>query len=143
MKVQIKGRAQAGFTIVELLIVIVVIGVLAAISIVSYNGIQASARDKSILSDLSAVEAEITRYAVKHDGVYGTAVQWFSGGTANANIDFSPSAGNIIDVVASDTAYCIRGHNPSANKNSISNAYEKASSDTACAALPPSPDASL
>src|SRR5690606_18326368 len=33
-------RKMAGFTIVELLIVIVVIGILAAITVVSYNGIQ-------------------------------------------------------------------------------------------------------
>ena len=42
---QIKSKSQAerGFTIVELLIVIVVIGILAAITIVSYTGITARA----------------------------------------------------------------------------------------------------
>lgn len=35
-----KLKKQKGFTIVELLIVIVVIGILAAITIVAYNGIQ-------------------------------------------------------------------------------------------------------
>ena len=48
MKKQITLRHTAprerGFTIVELLIVIVVIGILAAITIVSYNGIQKRAR---------------------------------------------------------------------------------------------------
>lgn len=44
---------MTGFTIVELLIVVVVIAILAAITIVAYNGIQASARD-------SAVSAELT-----------------------------------------------------------------------------------
>ncbi|MDB5168192.1 MAG: Fimbrial protein [Candidatus Saccharibacteria bacterium] len=37
-------KKQTGFTIVELLIVIVVIGILAAITIVAYNGIQDRAR---------------------------------------------------------------------------------------------------
>lgn len=41
-----------GFTIVELLIVIVVIGILAAITIVSYGGIQGKANDAAIKSDL-------------------------------------------------------------------------------------------
>ena len=38
-------RKQYGFTIVELLIVIVVIGILAATTIVAYNGVNSRARD--------------------------------------------------------------------------------------------------
>lgn len=41
-----------GFTIVELLIVIVVIGILAAITIVAYNGVQNRANDTAVQSDL-------------------------------------------------------------------------------------------
>lgn len=40
-----KNKKQTGFTIVELLIVIVVIGILAAITIVAYNGIQQRANN--------------------------------------------------------------------------------------------------
>ena len=40
-------RKNSGFTIVELLIVIVVIGILAAITIVAYNGVQNRARTSS------------------------------------------------------------------------------------------------
>ncbi len=52
-----KEKAQASlqaFTIVELLIVIVVIAILAAISVVAYTGIQARAYDSSVKSDLSS-----------------------------------------------------------------------------------------
>ncbi|NCU29410.1 prepilin-type N-terminal cleavage/methylation domain-containing protein [Candidatus Saccharibacteria bacterium] len=41
----ISQTKQKGFTIVELLIVIVIIGILAAISIVAYNGVTQKARD--------------------------------------------------------------------------------------------------
>jgi type II secretion system protein G len=58
-------RKQTGFTIVELLIVIVVIGILAAITIVAYNGIQSRATDSTRRSDVNsvrkAIEAEYTQ----------------------------------------------------------------------------------
>lgn len=44
---------QRGFTIVELLIVVVVIAILAAITIVAYNGITGQARKAAIQSSLS------------------------------------------------------------------------------------------
>ncbi len=49
-----------GFTIVELLIVIVVIGILAAITIVSYNGIQNRAKVQTVNTDLSQLAKAIT-----------------------------------------------------------------------------------
>ena len=50
---------QTGFTIVELLIVIVVIAILAAITIVAYNGIQQRAKEAEILTDLSYFSKKI------------------------------------------------------------------------------------
>lgn len=50
---------RAGFTIVELLIVIVVIAILAAISIVAYNGVQQSAKVAKANSDLAALNKAI------------------------------------------------------------------------------------
>jgi prepilin-type N-terminal cleavage/methylation domain-containing protein len=51
----LKIKQQDGFTIVELLIVIVVIGILAAITIVAYNGIQERAKVQKANSDLNAL----------------------------------------------------------------------------------------
>jgi len=55
-----------GFTIVELLVVIVVIGILAAITIVSYTGISSKAVASSLQSDLSSAKKQLSLYYVDH-----------------------------------------------------------------------------
>jgi len=55
---------QKGFTIVELLIVIVVIGILAAITIVAYNGIQQRGRDAQRKSDISTMAKALELYYI-------------------------------------------------------------------------------
>jgi prepilin-type N-terminal cleavage/methylation domain-containing protein len=60
--------SRHGFTIVELLIVIVVIAILAAISVVAYSGIQARARDTIRKQDLAALAKATQLYAVDNGG---------------------------------------------------------------------------
>jgi len=55
-------KTKSGFTIVELLIVIVVIAILAAISIVAYNGIQERGRFSSMRSDIATLNKAIQLY---------------------------------------------------------------------------------
>lgn len=65
------GQNSKGFTIVELLIVVVVIAILAAITIVSFNGIQSRAHDSAVQVDLrnignqvQGIYAEVGAYPV-------------------------------------------------------------------------------
>lgn len=62
---------QKGFTIVELLIVIVIIGILAAITIISYNGIQQRARNASTIATVQLYVKGLAMYLVDH-GDYPT-----------------------------------------------------------------------
>jgi prepilin-type N-terminal cleavage/methylation domain-containing protein len=60
--VSLKERKQQGFTIVELLIVIVVIGILAGLVITTYNGIQQKARNTERNTDLKADQGQLEAY---------------------------------------------------------------------------------
>ncbi len=61
----ISGKKN-GFTIVELLIVVVVIGVLAAIVIVAYNGITSQAHNTAVKSDLANFTKKMELYRVNN-----------------------------------------------------------------------------
>jgi prepilin-type N-terminal cleavage/methylation domain-containing protein len=59
--ISLKKRNQ-GFTIVELLIVIVVIGILALLVITTYSGIQAKARNSKRTSDIKSLQTHIEAF---------------------------------------------------------------------------------
>lgn len=85
---------QKGFTIVELLIVIVVIAVLAAVTIVAYNGIQEKSRNTQVVSaTASFVKAIRTYYVTYNDTVpmQSTAVQCFDGTSCWSGTDVPAS----------------------------------------------------
>lgn len=58
---------QKGFTVVELLIVIVVIGILATLTIISYSGVQREARLSKAKSDLAFLSRTIQTARLKQN----------------------------------------------------------------------------
>ena len=67
-------RKTRGFTIVELLIVVVIIAILATITIVSYNGIQKRATASAINSELQSNSRKVLIY-LSNNGVVPTYAQ--------------------------------------------------------------------
>ena len=74
MSPKIATRNQ-GFTIVELLIVIVIIGVLAAISIVAYNGVIGKANDSAVQQDLANIAKRLELYRTEQGDYPSTLAQ--------------------------------------------------------------------
>lgn len=87
----IRRTAQDGFTIVELLIVIVVIGILAAITIVAYNGVSGRAVASALQSDLSNASKQLKLYQV----IYGSYPN-------SLDANNCPTTPNV------DTTYCLK-----------------------------------
>ena len=63
----IHPKQYKGFTLVELLIVIVIIGILAVISTVAYNGITGRANDASISADLANFQKKVEIFRIDED----------------------------------------------------------------------------
>lgn len=65
MSIMVTRSKYSGFTIVELLIVVVVIAILAAITIVAYNGIQVRSENAKTISAVQAYRKALLQYATE------------------------------------------------------------------------------
>ncbi|MNQ07667.1 Type II secretion system protein G precursor [compost metagenome] len=96
MQIRQKQQQQLGFTIVELLIVIVIIGILAAITIVAYNGIQNRANDTTIKSDLANIAKQLeTIKAVSSSSTYPTTTELASNKLSASKNVYEKSRNNL------------------------------------------------
>ena len=69
-----KMKSNKGFTLVEILIVVVILGILAAIVIPQFTDAATNAKESRLVSDLQSVRSQIELYKIQHNDVLpGTA----------------------------------------------------------------------
>lgn len=88
------NSTKSGFTIVELLVVIVVIGILAAITIVAYRGISQRAIVSTLQSDLNSASTQLKMYQATDDSNKFPDADDCSVAPANKTICLKHSSGN-------------------------------------------------
>ena len=62
-------KVKSGFTLVEILIVVVILGILAAIVIPQFTDASTEAKTSSLCSDLQTVRSQIELYKIQHNDV--------------------------------------------------------------------------
>ena len=69
-----KMKAKSGFTLVEILIVVVILGILAAIVIPQFTEASTEAKTSSLCTDLQSMRSQIELYKIQHnDNLPGVA----------------------------------------------------------------------
>jgi len=119
-----KTSKNLGFTIVELLIVIVVIGILAVVTLVAFNGVIARADKAAVTSDISNLNRLIQNYAT----INGTPLASLS--QLNDGNGYTPAKNNTVQFNGG-TPYCI-----TVNRKEQNTKYDSATGTTSAGFCP-------
>src|ERR1035438_7785867 len=114
-----KNKSE-GFTIIELLIVIVVVGILGLLVVTTYSGIQAKSRNAARQKELKDLQSQIEAY-YSQNGYYPNLTDMNSPSWRSSNMK-NLSNGDLVDPSSNcdpSKASCLGG-----NQNSVAKQFE-------------------
>jgi prepilin-type N-terminal cleavage/methylation domain-containing protein len=114
-----RARTTKAFTLVELLVVIIIIGILAAVAIPQFGDSSADAKKAALKENLKTMRTAIEQYAIDHTSTYpgtvathkttvaGSATAHADGGTAFLKqlTTYSDDSGNTCDEKSTSFPY--------------------------------------
>lgn len=89
-----KMRAKSGFTLVEILIVVVILGILAAIVIPQFTEASTEAKTSSLCTDLQTMRSQIELYKIQHNDALPSAAAVGFVAALTGQTDVAGAAGN-------------------------------------------------
>ena len=96
--------ADRGFSLIELLVVILIIGTLASIAVPLFLGQQNSAKDSQAVSDLSLAKKALILWSTDNEGAYTTSLADLRDyGYSNT----AAVTGTAIDITVDNDRFCI------------------------------------
>lgn len=93
----VRSLKAKGFTLVEILIVVVILGILAAIVIPQFTSASESAKASSLVTQLQTLRSQLELYQLQHNGDYPSddSDEFWAQLTEKTNIDGATEGGDV------------------------------------------------
>jgi len=122
----LRKQNRNGFTLLELLVVISIIGILMALGVVAYSTAQKKSRDAKRRGDMKSIQNGFEQYYADKDGVYGlncamTDTDYFPGGLPTDPKGGATTCRPGYCCGSTLTTYCVCANLESETGNSLAN----------------------
>lgn len=85
-------RSYKAFTLVEVLIVVIILGILAAIVVPQFSNASSDAKLSALKTNLQTIRGQLQLYKIQHNDVYPTAANFVNQMTLASKLDGSTAA---------------------------------------------------
>lgn len=109
-----RGRNEKGWTLIELVIIIVILGIIASVTIPAYMDMTKSAQINACQAAQATIRSAVSMYYAKHLGTLPDALT--NSMFVNAEIPQCPSGGTITYTKTSDSTFTVQCSIPEHNK---------------------------